>query len=169
MDKKAEVSGQRGGAREAILDAFRDIVLESGYDGVRVSDVVKRSGVGRSTFYEHFQDREDLLRDSLRGPFHLLAQLAAPSCDMAQTAFILKHFAQHASLATSLVDGAPASIARTLLAELIRDAAPAAGARVYAAAGAQIGAVAAWLNGDDKRTAEEVAQSLRAVTLALVR
>lgn len=169
MDRKAEVSGNRVPARDAILGAFRDIVLESGYDGVRVLDVVRRSGVGRSTFYEHFQSREDLLRDSLRGPFDLLAKLAAPSYDPAETVFVLEHFAQHSALANSMLDGSGGAIVRGLLAELIAGVSPPRDARAYAAAGAQIGVIAAWLNGGDNRSAQDVAQSLRTMTFALVR
>lgn len=47
MDKGREMS-ERPSAREAILAAFRDIILENGYDGVRVLDIVQRSGVARS-------------------------------------------------------------------------------------------------------------------------
>lgn len=169
MDKTAEVSGKRAGAREAILGAFRDIMLERGYEGVRVLDIVKRSGVGRSTFYEHFQSREDVLRDSLRGPFRIMANLAAPAYDKAQTVFLLGHFAENVSFALSMLDGSSGSIVRALLAEMIADVSPPCDTRVHAAAGAQIGVIAAWLRNDHPRSADDVAQTLRSVTLALIR
>ena len=52
--------------RVAILGAFRDLVLTRGYDPISVRDIVDAAGVGRSTFYEHFDDKDDLFQQSLR-------------------------------------------------------------------------------------------------------
>jgi AcrR family transcriptional regulator len=40
--------------------AFISLVHERGYDGVTIGDVVQRAGVGRSTFYTHFADLEEM-------------------------------------------------------------------------------------------------------------
>jgi len=42
-------------------------MLEKGYAETTVSDIVERANVGRSTFYAHFADKEDLLQQSLQG------------------------------------------------------------------------------------------------------
>jgi AcrR family transcriptional regulator len=42
-------------------DAFISLILERGYDAVSIRDVVQRAGVGRSTFYIHFGDLDELL------------------------------------------------------------------------------------------------------------
>ena len=59
------------------------LILERGWDRVTVQAVCTRAGVGRSTFYVHFADKEDLLvgglehvRDDLRR--HRRAAKAAP-------------------------------------------------------------------------------------------
>ena len=44
-----------------LLDAFISLILERGYNAVTIRDVVRRAGVGRSTFYTHFADLEELL------------------------------------------------------------------------------------------------------------
>ncbi|HZZ64815.1 MAG TPA: TetR/AcrR family transcriptional regulator [Candidatus Baltobacteraceae bacterium] len=155
-------------ARQAILDAFRDIVLERGYDGIRVLDVVERSGVARSTFYEHFQSREDLLLDSMRVPMESLSQLAGPTPDLQKAVFVLEHFRQNRTLAKSLLDGESTSVVRTLLAELIVQSDPLPPGIAQAVAGAQLGVIAAWLDGSDGRSANELAQTLRQVTTALI-
>src|SRR5215469_11856168 len=118
MDKTTEMS-VRPAAREAIMDAFRDIILESGYENVRVLDVVARSGVARSTFYEHFQSREDLLRESLRGVFQLLAQLAVPSCDLARIALALEHLADNRMLVKSLMANPGTEVLVVVFSEVI--------------------------------------------------
>jgi AcrR family transcriptional regulator len=46
--------------RQMIQKAFLELVLEKGYDEVTIQNVLDRANVGRSTFYAHFQDKEDL-------------------------------------------------------------------------------------------------------------
>lgn len=166
MDKTPEMSEKRT-ARQAILAAFRDIVLEKGYDGMRVLDVVERSGVARSTFYEHFQSREDLLLDSMRAPMEMLSQLAGPAPDVRKAASVLEHLRQNRTLAISLLAGESASVVRALLAELIAQTAPQPPGIAHAVAGAQLGVISAWLDNFDGRSPNELAQTLRDVTTAL--
>jgi AcrR family transcriptional regulator len=45
--------------RERMYAAMVAAVAENGYEGTRVADVVKLSGVSRSAFYKHFEDKPD--------------------------------------------------------------------------------------------------------------
>ncbi len=61
--------------RRALREALIALILERGWDGFSVQDVCDRADVGRSTFYTHFADKEDLvgggfedLRRTLRAP-----------------------------------------------------------------------------------------------------
>ncbi len=47
--------------RKHLRDALVSLILEHGWDDVSVIDVCERADVGRSTFYLHFADKEDLL------------------------------------------------------------------------------------------------------------
>jgi AcrR family transcriptional regulator len=47
--------------RKALKEALTDLILEKGYEAVTVQDVIDRADVGRSTFYAHFVDKDDLL------------------------------------------------------------------------------------------------------------
>lgn len=47
--------------RQGLQDAMYALILEKGYEAITVQDVIDRANVGRSTFYAHFQDKEDLL------------------------------------------------------------------------------------------------------------
>ena len=50
-----------GKTRKALKEALTDLILEKGYEGVTVQDVIDRADVGRSTFYAHFVDKDGLL------------------------------------------------------------------------------------------------------------
>src|SRR6186713_3590542 len=60
--------------RRALKDALTDLILEKGYESVTVQDVIDRADVGRSTFYAHFVDKDDLL-------MAILADLEVPGPD----------------------------------------------------------------------------------------
>ncbi|HEX2071762.1 MAG TPA: TetR/AcrR family transcriptional regulator [Thermoleophilaceae bacterium] len=66
----AEVSRNQ---RERMYAAMVAAVAENGYEGTRVADVVKLSGVSRSAFYKHFEDKLDCFLATLDE----LAQMAA--------------------------------------------------------------------------------------------
>ena len=52
-------------SREALHRALIALVLEKGYEAVTINDIVARADVGRSTFYAHFDSKEDLLTSGM--------------------------------------------------------------------------------------------------------
>lgn len=49
-------------SREALLTAARELCAERGVEALTVVDVAKRAGLNRSTAYQHFRNREQLVR-----------------------------------------------------------------------------------------------------------
>jgi AcrR family transcriptional regulator len=47
--------------RQRLREALMELALERGYDRVTVQDILDRADVGRSTFYAHYRDKDDLL------------------------------------------------------------------------------------------------------------
>jgi AcrR family transcriptional regulator len=45
--------------RTRLLEAIGRAVAERGYAGATIDDVVRRAGVSKATFYEHFADKQD--------------------------------------------------------------------------------------------------------------
>ena len=74
--KSANVSDVRGNSAEkdrrvvrtrAQIDAaFVDLLHRRSYGNIRVSDITKKAGVGRATFYAHYSSKDDLLSSQFR-------------------------------------------------------------------------------------------------------
>src|SRR5687767_3562998 len=62
-----KVSGDRRvrRTRRLVQQALVELILEKGYDAVTVTDIIDRADVGRSTFYAHFTDKQDVLFSNL--------------------------------------------------------------------------------------------------------
>jgi AcrR family transcriptional regulator len=73
-DTRSRPDRRVGKTRKALKEALTDLILEQGYEGVTVQDVIDRADVGRSTFYSHFIDKDDLL-------MAILADLEMPGLD----------------------------------------------------------------------------------------
>ena len=88
-------------ARRDICDAFRDILIEEGFDKVRMEHVAARAGVGKATIYRHWPSKQALAHEvllELATPFlavpdvgdtraELLATVLAPMRAMTETEF----------------------------------------------------------------------------------
>jgi AcrR family transcriptional regulator len=62
--------------RRALQEALIALMTEKDYEAVTVEDIIQRADVGRSTFYNHYTDKEDLLRDNLTRLRSILEQPA---------------------------------------------------------------------------------------------
>ena len=98
MVRTQETARRPDRTRQALLDAFRDELIAGSYDQMTVRGVVERANVGRSTFYEHFESKEDLFRQSLGTwgtalvPF---ADTITPDYSNARLQAVLEHFGSH--------------------------------------------------------------------------
>jgi AcrR family transcriptional regulator len=94
--------------RHALRHALLELILEKGYDRVTVEEIIERADVGRSTFYAHFRDKEDLFLSSfeeeIRQAFSANSTEAEPgSPEASPSLLIFRHAAAHADLYKALV------------------------------------------------------------------
>ncbi len=59
--RAANIEEHKEMTRRQILDAARELFRVEGYHQTSLGDVANHVGIGRTTFYEYFTDKEDLL------------------------------------------------------------------------------------------------------------
>jgi AcrR family transcriptional regulator len=171
VDRRVERS------RKALLDAFKRLILERGWDGFAAADVAAAADVGRSTLYEHFRGKEDMLAQSMTSLLRVLASAGETEASDPDLEWVLSHFWDQRRMARALLapSGAEATIQRTL-AELVearlgpkrRKAGglprPLAAALI---ARAQLGLVTEWVTGRHRCAPSVLADAMASTTRAL--
>ena len=72
MKKKADRRTQR--TKRHLSHALVELITEKSFDDITVQNVIDRADVGRSTFYTHFPDKEDLFQKNWERFLDMLAQ-----------------------------------------------------------------------------------------------
>ncbi|MFC5470138.1 TetR/AcrR family transcriptional regulator [Cohnella suwonensis] len=102
--KKEDRRVQR--TRNMLFDALIDLMIEKGYEALTVQNIIDRANVGRSTFYAHFFDKEQLLIGNIdRLREFLVEQIAKHSLPKEESEFkfgfslvMLQHVQSHKRL-----------------------------------------------------------------------
>jgi AcrR family transcriptional regulator len=153
------MNDERKSARATVIDAFSRLIIERRGEKPRIAEVLDEAGVARSTFYDHFEGRDDLLLAALEGPIGVLADAATGAASPARLANLLDHFRENRRGAVDILSGPLAPRVVRKLAEQLR----ARGAGESAAtiiADQQIGLVRLWLAGEIRVTADEAASAM---------
>lgn len=87
-------------SRETLLAAARELVAEDGLDALTVVGVARRAGLNRSTAYQHFPRREDLV-DAVGAQFarELRSMFSEPRELGEQIDFFAQHFRENPDIA----------------------------------------------------------------------
>lgn len=100
MERPAEDRRVRR-TRQALLQALIELTTEQGYEHVTVQGIAERANVGRTTFYAHFRDKEELLEKSIEGMFAALHERPpgdAPDEGLLPTRALFEHVQENAHL-----------------------------------------------------------------------
>lgn len=109
-----------------LTEACIDLMLEVGYDRISVRGLTRRAGVGSSTFYRHFQDKDDFLTRVSLDAMQAFKDALAPAQSPRDEAVLLFRYARQNprifQLYASLPPGSQAHQAtRLVLADMVRE------------------------------------------------
>lgn len=169
--------------KRALFEALVELMVEKGYEAISVADIAERANVGRSTFYAHYADKEDLLQESLQGLRQHLTTATPPrqKADvpvhpaLAFSLPMLLHVQEVRDLFCALAgkqQGAPVhSQLHVMLADLVQEALDAENIATAqpsvlmaeAIVGGFLSVATWWMNGHEELTAEEVDGAFRAL------
>lgn len=83
-----------------LAKALIALTLEKGYDAVTIRDITERADVGYATFFRHYHDKDELLKDVLDVVLTELIDLLVPtlqSTDSTTLGVLLFHYVQQHS------------------------------------------------------------------------
>jgi AcrR family transcriptional regulator len=95
------------------------LLSERRYDDIRVADIIERAGVARSTFYEHFEGKDDAVVKCMQFLLEVLARSVGPADNEPELRRTLEHFWEQRHLARPLFLGRPRVRIARALADLI--------------------------------------------------
>lgn len=58
--------------RQSLLLALSDLMQEKKYSNITIQEIIDRANVGRSTFYAHFETKDELLSSCMENIFEML-------------------------------------------------------------------------------------------------
>ena len=153
--------------RTAVFSAFMRLVFERRYDLIRTAHLIAEADIGRSTFYEHFRNKDDVLVAVIDPIFIPLADTAAGRGNLLRLQMILDHVWEQRALGRVIFDPARQPKLQRKLAAMIEErlegTAPGNAPRALiaaAAAAAQLAMLRMWLAGEVACPAAALARHL---------
>lgn len=155
--------------RLALRNAFFELVLSQPYSRITIADIIAKADVGRSTFYEHYNNKDDLLYASLHWPMTVLASAILPQEKVLDVKEILEHFWQNRSFARPILTGGTRKHVSRCLSDILvenlrklpaQNRSVPISAIAQALAAMQLTLVTDWLTGVYATTPEKLARQL---------
>ncbi len=170
--------------RAALRDALLSLLADRGWDDVSVQDICEQANVGRSTFYMHFQNKEQLLegglsdlRGFLRGQGGAQHEGAPEILPFARA--LIEHIHEQRKLFRSIIGRRSGHVVQTRFKEMVLQLVEedlsrflAAGwqrdATVHYVAGAFVELLAWWVEARGARQVEEIERHVHRLTLSII-
>lgn len=157
--------------RDAVLRAFVRLIFERRYDTINTADLIAEAGIGRSTFYEHFHNVDEVLLAAIDPILLPLANAASGRASVAVLRMMLEHLWEKRALGRIILDSAAFPKVRKKLATMIETRlaiegsgpVPLALPAMGASAG-QLAMLRMWVAGEVSCSAGNLACQLMAVT-----
>ena len=165
--------------RTAIVTAFNELLFAKGYDAITPGEVAERADIGRSTFYEHYSSKNDVLAQSLAGILRPIARAGLTAAPEPALTTVIEHFWSSRRFASGMLAGEARPVMngllRDMIAEEIADAQPAGSAGIPALllathlAHGHLALIEEWLTGRHGCPAPRLAEILYGIACATLR
>ncbi len=165
--------------RAWIVQAFNELIFKRSYADLRTDNIIKRAGVGRSTFYEHFRNKDAVLLHSAEWILSAIADAVTDLGSPHRIRTVLDHISDLRAMARPILTG-PAGAAITIeLAKLIEARLPSPNTAHHAApivptrliarqiAESQMALLRGWLDDPSACTSASLATAIHRASQAL--
>jgi AcrR family transcriptional regulator len=154
--------------RESILQAFVTLALDRRYDRIKTADLIATAGVGRSTFYEHFGGKDQVLLAAMDPLLLTIANASLGRAAKSQVRATLDHFWEQRGLARMILNSRAALQLQRRLAAMIEARLPENGTVppamiAMSAAAGQLAMLRMWLAGEASCASDALAQAMVSV------
>lgn len=141
--------------RDLVVRAFVRLVFDRRYDEIRTADLIVEAGIGRSTFYEHFRGKEEVLLAAIEPILLPLANAASGRAGAIVLRWMLEHLWERRTLGRIILDSSAAPKLRQRLAAMIEArleiegyGPPPLAMPAMAAAAGQLAILRMWVSGE---------------------
>ena len=107
LKKKTDARVRR--TRDALGDALIALMHEKPFETITVQDVLDRAHVGRSTFYSHYSDKDDLLMSDADEFYERVAMGLSAKGEASERVFPVREFFSHIVEARQFVNALSSS------------------------------------------------------------
>ena len=156
----------------ALINAFNRLVVTRHYQDIHVAEIISEADVSRSTFYEHFRNKEDILRHSISAVLSVLATAGFSADNEDELACLLNHICEFETFTKIYFNTDISAVLAKMMSEMIEEKLvatqdqlnpPACQRTMLLAAQiaeSNLGLIRAWLNDDDRIDAKLIANQM---------
>lgn len=163
----------------ALQHAFDELVTSKPYDEITLNEIISKANVGRSTFYQHYKNKDDILAKRLSWPMSVIASAVSAEPNVGDIQGTLSHFWDKRSYARVVFQGSTLKQIKLVLTEhlnvYVRKADASASSPIphetyaKAIAEAQMFLVSNWLTGQTPISLDKTTQGLIQMSQAMLR
>lgn len=179
----SEATKRSDRTRQELMTAFTRLTFANGFENVAVQDVAAEAGHSRSTFYEHFSNKEDVLGACMSQFLAVIAECVSSEQVPVLLIKVLDHLWENRRLTDAIFSGAARIVLARTLGEMVEMhlremkqgecmAIPYRLAAIHLAEG-QLALVENWMRGRAHCASDKLAEALhrssRASSEALIR